>query len=149
MSYVVEGALEHKDSLGTGSVIRAGDVQRMSAGTGVRHSEFNPSQTDSVRFLQIWFLPETMNGEPGYEQKMFPQESKRGRLKLVASRDGRDGSVTVRQDVSLYATLLQPGDAVAHEVRPDRHAWVQVVRGEASVNGEALSEGDGARTSEA
>ena len=143
ISYVVDGALEHKDSMGNGSVIRPGEVQRMTAGTGVAHSEFNASQTDPVRFLQIWVLPERAGIEPGYEQKDFGEE-RRGRLRLVASRDGREGSVTIHQDLDLYASVLAPGEEVSHTLARGRRAWVQVVKGEASLNGEALHEGDGA-----
>ena len=148
VSYVLEGALEHKDSMGTGSIIRPGDVQRMSAGTGVLHSEYNHSKTEPVHFLQIWILPERAGAKPGYEQKSFSAEDKRGRLRLVATRDGRDGAVTVHQDVDLYAGLLGSGDAVVHELRPGRHAWVQLVRGKVTLNGEELVSGDGAAVSE-
>lgn len=143
VSYVLEGGLEHKDSLGTGSVVRPGDVQRMSAGTGVRHSEFNASKTDPVHFLQIWILPERKGLEPGYEQKTFPAAEKRGKLRLVGSRDGRDGSVTIHQDVDLYATILGDGDKVSHELNPGRIAWVQVASGTVTLNGEQLYPGDG------
>ncbi len=143
VSYVLEGGLEHKDSLGTGSVVRPGDVQRMSAGTGVRHSEFNASKTDPVHFLQIWILPERKGLEPGYEQKTFPEAEKRGKLRLVGSRDGREGSVTIHRDVDLYATLLGDGDRVSHVVNPGRIAWVQVARGTVTLNGEQLYPGDG------
>jgi len=144
ISYVLEGALEHRDSLGTGSVIRPGDVQRMSAGKGIRHSEFNASRSEPVHFLQIWIIPERRGLEPGYEQKSFPDEEKRGRLRLVASRDGREGSVKVHQDASLYATILGKGQRVAHELAAGRLAWVQVAKGAALLNGEALEAGDGA-----
>lgn len=144
ISYVLDGALEHKDSLGTGSTIRPGDVQRMSAGTGIRHSEFNASQTDPVHFLQIWIMPERRGLAPGYEQKSFSQDERRGRLRLVGSRDGRDGSLIIHQRVDLYAALLSEGDSVAHDVKPGRIAWLQVARGRLSVNGERLEEGDGA-----
>lgn len=143
VSYVLEGALAHKDSLGTGSVIRPGDVQRMSAGTGIRHSEFNASQTAPVHFLQIWIIPESHGLEPSYEQRTFAPEEKRGRLRLVGSRDGRDGSVTIHQDVDLYATLLGEGDSVRHELKSGRNAWVQVASGTASLNGVQLHPGDG------
>lgn len=143
VTYVVEGALEHKDSLGTGSVIRPGDVQRMSAGTGIRHSEFNASKSDPVHLLQIWMLPERKGLAPAYEQKNFAAADKRGRLRLIASRDGRDNSVTVHQDVDLYATLLAANDTVSHEVKPGRVAWLQVARGTLAINGQALSQGDG------
>jgi quercetin 2,3-dioxygenase len=143
ISYVLEGALEHKDSLGTGSVIRPGDVQRMSAGTGVRHSEFNASKTEPVHFLQIWIVPEMKGLAPSYEQKAFAASDKTGRLKLIGSRDGRDVSVTIHQDVDLYATLLGKGDAVEHVLRSGRGGWLQVARGSVSLNGEILYEGDG------
>jgi hypothetical protein len=146
VTYVLEGAIEHKDSMGNGSVIRPGDVQRMSAGTGVTHSEFNHSKTEGVHFMQIWILPDAKGLAPGYEQKAFPEEEKRGKLRLVASRDGRDGSVTVAQDVRVYATVLDPGEEVALDVQAGRHAWVQVARGSADVNGKALAAGDGAAT---
>ena len=148
VSYVIEGALEHKDSMGNGSVIRPGDVQRMSAGTGVTHSEFNPSSVERVHFLQIWILPERNGLPPSYEQRAFPPSGRRGSLRLVASRDGRDGSVTVHQDVDLYATLLSPGAAVELALRPNLHAWVQVVRGDVDVNGASLVAGDGAAVSD-
>lgn len=144
ISYVIDGALEHKDSIGTGSVIRPGDVQRMSAGTGIRHSEFNHSKGDKVHFLQIWILPETEGLTPGYEQKAFPAPEKQGKLRLVGSRDGRDGSVTIHQDVDLYSTLLTVGDTVTFSPRPDRKVWVQVVRGYLDLNGTELRDGDGA-----
>ena len=143
ISYVLDGALEHKDSMGNGSIIRPGDVQRMTAGTGVRHSEYNASDTDPVHFLQIWILPEKDGLEPGYEQKAFSDDEKRGRLRLVGSRDGRDGSVTIHRDVDLYATLLGDGDSVGHELTEGRKAWVQVATGNAVLNGESLEPGDG------
>jgi redox-sensitive bicupin YhaK (pirin superfamily) len=146
ISYVLEGALEHRDSLGTGSVIRPGDVQRMSAGKGIRHSEFNASRSEPVHLLQIWIIPERRGIEPGYEQKSFPDEEKRGRLRLVASSDGREGSVKVHQDASLYATILGKGQRVAHELAAGRVAWVQIAKGSARLNGEALEAGDGAAT---
>jgi quercetin 2,3-dioxygenase len=144
ISYVLSGALQHKDSMGNGSVIRPGDVQRMSAGTGVRHSEFNASDSELVHFLQIWLLPEKEGIPPGYEQKSFTAEDKLGRLRLVASRDGRDGSVTIHQDVDLYATLLNEGDEVRHELAAGRHGWVQVATGAVGLNGTQLDPGDGA-----
>ena len=143
ITYVLEGALEHKDSIGTGSVIRPGEVQRMSAGTGIRHSEFNHSDSELVHLLQIWILPEKEGMEPSYEQKVFPDEEKRGRLRLVGSRDGRDSSVTIHQDVNLYATLLTDTQEVTHELAADRKGWVQVARGTAKVNDEQLYPGDG------
>lgn len=144
ISYVLSGALEHKDSLGNGSVIRPGDVQRMSAGTGVTHSEFNHSKDQLVHFLQIWILPERAGARPSYAEKRFAEADKRGRLKLIGSRDGRDGSVVIHQDVALYAAALAEGDEVQHELAKGRRAWLQVTRGGASLNGEALEAGDGA-----
>ena len=144
ISYVLAGALEHKDSLGTGSVIRPGDVQRMSAGTGIRHSEFNASRSEPVHFLQIWILPNKEGLAPGYQQKTFTAEAKRGRLRLVGSRDGRDGSVTIHRDVDLYAGILGEGDGITHELAAGRSAWLQVARGSVSLNGQQLSAGDGA-----
>jgi len=143
ISYVLEGALEHKDSMGNGSIIRPGDVQRMTAGTGVRHSEYNPSETERVHFLQIWVLPEREGLEPGYEQTTFGESEKRGALRLIGSRDGRDGSVTIHQDVDLYATCLAGGAQIHHEPAPGRKVWVQIARGQAEVNGRALEAGDG------
>ena len=144
ISYVLDGGLAHKDSLGTGSVIRPGDVQRMSAGTGIAHSEFNASKDDPVHFLQIWVLPEERGLKPSYEQKSFPAEKRRGRLQLVGARDGRDGAVTIHQDVDLFVANLDKGDAVSHALRPRRKAWVQVTRGEVTVNGNVVGQGDGA-----
>jgi quercetin 2,3-dioxygenase len=148
ISYVLEGALEHKDSLGTGSIIRPGEVQRMSAGTGVTHSEFNPSPVEPVHFLQIWILPERVGLPPSYEQRAFPAAEKQGTLRLVASRDGREGSVTIHQAVDLYTSVLAPGETVTHRLAPGRHAWVQVARGVLTLNDTALSAGDGAAVSE-
>ncbi len=143
VTYVLDGGLEHKDSLGTGSVIRPGDVQRMSAGTGIRHSEFNASETEPVHFLQIWIMPERAGVAPGYEQKSFSVADKKGRLRLAGSRTGRDGSVTIRQDVDLYAGVFASGDKVTHDIVDGRIAWVQVARGSVRVNGLDLAEGDG------
>jgi quercetin 2,3-dioxygenase len=143
VSYVLAGALEHRDSMGNGSTIQPGDVQRMSAGTGVRHSEFNASQVEPVHFLQIWILPEANGLEPSYEQKNFSSAQKRGRLRLIGSRDGRDGSVTIHRDVDLYATVLGEGDTAAHELAAGRKGWVQLARGSATLNGEVLRAGDG------
>src|SRR5947199_8891669 len=148
ISYVLEGALEHRDSMGNGSVIRPGDVQRMSAGTGVTHSEFNASKTEPVHLLQIWMFPERKGIKPSYEQKAFSEADKRSRLRLVASPDGRDGSVTIHQDNEMYATVLRKGETVRHELKPERHAWVQVARGSVKLNGQELAEGDGAAISE-
>jgi quercetin 2,3-dioxygenase len=144
ISYVLEGALGHKDSLGTGSVIRLGDVQRMSAGSGIRHSEFNHSKTEPVHFLQIWIIPESKALKPGYEQKAFGLDEKRGRLRLIGSRDGRDGSVTIRRDVDLYASVLSSGQTVTHELSAGRGAWLQVARGAVVFNDKPLKAGDGA-----
>ncbi|MGH7293887.1 MAG: pirin family protein, partial [Polyangiaceae bacterium] len=143
LSYVLDGELEHADSMGNGSIIRPGDVQRMSAGTGVVHSEANHSKTEGVHFLQIWIEPERRGLPPGYEQKAFPEQERRGALRLVASRDGREGSVTVHQDVSLYVALLGPGQAVKAALAPGRRAWVQVARGSVTSTGQVLGEGDG------
>ena len=148
ISYVVDGALEHKDSMGNGSIIRPGEVQRMRAGTGVTHSEYNHSATDPVRFLQIWVLPEEQGLEPGYAQKLFGDE-RRGRLRLVASRYGAEGSVQIQQDLLMFASVLGDGDRVTYELAPARHAWLQVVRGTVRGEGTELGEGDGASFSEA
>lgn len=143
ISYVVDGGLEHRDSMGNGSVIRPGEVQRMSAGRGVTHSEFNASNDQLVRFLQIWIVPDQRGIEPSYEQKDFSAERK-GALRLVASADGREGSVTVHQDIAMYAAELDAGDTVEHTVDRERHLWIQVVRGELGVGDVELREGDGA-----
>ena len=143
LTYVLDGAIEHRDSLGTGSVIRPGDVQIMSAGTGIRHSEFNPSESEPLHFLQIWMIPERGGLKPRYDQKSFSPAERDGRLRLVGARDGRDGAVTIHQDIDLYAATLGQGRSVTHEIRPNRHVWVQMARGKASVNGKPLSEGDG------
>jgi hypothetical protein len=148
VSYVLDGALEHKDSMGTGSVIRPGDVQRMTAGRGVQHSELNHSKSDAVHFLQIWIMPEKAGLQPSYEQKSFPVEARKNQLRLVAARDGRDGAITVHQDAEIYAAVLDEGAAVTHAVRPGRHAWVQVARGSVTLNGKNLDEGDGASVSD-
>jgi redox-sensitive bicupin YhaK (pirin superfamily) len=148
ISYVLEGGLAHRDSLGTGSVIRPGEVQRMSAGTGVRHSEFNDSKSTPVHFLQIWIEPARAGIAPGYEQKAFAEADKRGRLRLVASPDGAEDSLTIHQDARVYATVLAPGQAVVHPLARGRHAWVQVTRGTLMVGGEPLAQGDGAAVSD-
>ena len=148
LTWVLEGALEHKDSIGNGSVIRPGDLQRMSAGTGVTHSEFNPSREAPVHFLQIWLLPRERGLPPGYEQKRFPQEERRGRLRLIAAGDGRDGAVTIHQDVDLWTALLQPDESVRHVLAPGRYAWLHVARGAVSLNGSTLGAGDGAAVSD-
>ena len=144
ISYVLEGELQHKDSMGTGSTIRRGDVQRMSAGTGVLHSELNASPSKAVHFLQIWITPETRGLPPSYEQKAYDDVEKRGKLRLIGSRDGRQGSVTVHQDVSIYAGLLGEGESAKVAIAHGRRAWVQVATGRVTVNGIALGEGDGA-----
>ncbi len=148
ISYVLEGAVEHKDSMGNGSVIRPGDVQRMSAGTGVRHSEFNPSKTDGVHFLQIWIEPGVKGIAPSYEEKHFDAASKRGKLRLVASSDARDGSVKIHQDASLYVALVDGTEKVMHTLAAGRRAYVHVARGSVSVNAQALAAGDALKLSE-
>jgi redox-sensitive bicupin YhaK (pirin superfamily) len=148
LSYVLAGTLAHKDSLGTGSVIHPGEVQRMTAGTGVTHSEFNPSASELVHFLQIWILPERTGLPPSYEQRTFPAEEKQGTLRLVASRNGREGSVTIHQAVDLYTSVLAPGEAVTHRLTPGHSAWIQVARGTITLNNTSLTEGDGAAVSE-
>ncbi len=148
VTYVLEGALEHRDSMGTGSTIRPGDVQRMSAGTGVRHSEFNASKSEPVHFMQIWILPKTRGIAPGYEQKTFPDAEKRGRLRVVASPDGRDGSVTIHADAVVRAGLFDAGESAEVRIDRGRHAWVHVARGEVKVNGRELATGDGAAISD-
>ena len=142
LTYVLDGALEHKDSMGNQGLIRPGEVQRMSAGTGVEHSEANASRGQPVHLLQIWIEPEKKNLTPSYEQKMFPADEKKGRLRLVASRDAREGSVTLHQDVSLYAGLFGKGERAELALEPNRHAWVHVARGKVKVNGNLLEEGD-------
>ena len=148
LTWVLEGALEHKDSMGNGSVIRPGDLQRMSAGTGVTHSEFNPSREAPVHFLQIWLLPRERGLPPGYEQKGFPQEARRGRLRLIAAGDGREGAVTIHQDADVWTALLQPGESVRHALAPGRYAWLHVARGAVTLNGSTLGAGDGAAVSD-
>ncbi|MEM1253574.1 MAG: pirin family protein [Cyanobacteria bacterium P01_H01_bin.21] len=143
ISYVIDGALEHKDSIGTGSIIRPGDVQRMSAGTGISHSEYNASNDSPVHFLQIWVLPEKSGIQPGYEQTYFSPEEKQGKLRLVGSRDGRDGSVTIHQDLNLYAARLTVDEQVDYTVQPNRAVWLQVVRGGVVLNNQSLNAGDG------
>jgi redox-sensitive bicupin YhaK (pirin superfamily) len=144
VSYVLDGALEHRDSMGNGSVIRPGDVQTMRAGTGVTHSEYNHSRQDWVHFLQIWIVPDTPGLPPAYGQKHFPEDERRGRLRLVASRDGRDGSLEIHQDASIYASILDAGSSVTHELAAGRRAWVQMIRGRAEVGIRVLDGGDGA-----
>jgi redox-sensitive bicupin YhaK (pirin superfamily) len=147
VTYVLDGALEHADSLGNRSIIVPGEVQRMSAGTGVTHSEFNPKPDQPVHFLQIWILPNRRGLAPGYEQKAIPEAEERGALRLIAARDGRDGAVTIHQDVDLYASRLEPGERVTHPLAGGRHAWLQVVAGRVEANGTALGAGDGAAVS--
>jgi quercetin 2,3-dioxygenase len=148
VSLVLEGSLEHKDSMGNGSVIRPGDVQRMSAGTGVSHSEYNPSKSDRVHFLQIWFLPDQRGYPPSYEQRAFSEDERRDRLALMASNDGRNGSVTIHQDACLYMGSLASGAELTHDLERGRHAWVQVTRGRVRVSDQELGPGDGAAISE-
>lgn len=143
ITYILEGALKHEDSMGNGSVIRPGDVQRMTAGAGVRHSEQNASDQEPVHLLQIWILPNTVGLNPGYEQKAFSEEERRGRLRLIASEDGREGSVEVHQDVSLFASVLPAAQEVEHTMDQQRYAWIQVTRGAVEVNGEKAYQGDG------
>lgn len=147
VTYILEGALAHTDSTGNSEAIHRGEVQRMSAGTGIAHSEYNNSPTDPVHLLQIWILPNQRGLPPSYEQKHFSDEEKRGKLRLIASPDGRDGSVTIHQDLNLYATLLEAGDRIVYEIPPQRHAWVQVARGSLTLNDRPLKEGDGVAAS--
>jgi redox-sensitive bicupin YhaK (pirin superfamily) len=147
LSYVIEGALEHRDSMGNGSVIRPGEVQLMRAGTGVTHSEYNHSASDLVHFLQIWVIPETAGLEPVYEQREFPYAERQGRLRLVASPDAKEDSLRIHQDVSLYATILEQDQAVRHPFAEGRYGWLQLVEGDVIVNGATLSAGDGAAIS--
>jgi redox-sensitive bicupin YhaK (pirin superfamily) len=147
LTWVLEGALEHKDSMGNGSIIRPGDIQRMSAGTGVTHSEFNPSRDEPVHLLQIWLLPRQRGLTPGYEEKRFPPETRRGGLRLIAARDGREGAVTIHQDADLWTALLEPGESVRHVLGPGRHAWLHVASGAVTAHGVSLGAGDGAAVS--
>src|SRR5436309_3477649 len=148
ITYIISGALEHRDSMGNTSVIRPGELQRMSAGTGVTHSEYNPSADSPTHLLQIWITPEREGAAPGYEQREFPEAERRGRLRLIASRAGREGSVTIHQDAEVYDAALGEGEEVAHELRAGRHAWVQLVGGSLKLNGVGLQAGDGAAVSE-
>ncbi len=148
ITYVISGELAHKDSSGGSETLRPHEVQRMTAGSGIRHSEFNPSKTEKVHLLQIWLLPEKNGLEPGYEQTYFAPETKQGKLKLVASRGGDDGSVKINQDVKLYSSILKNGEEVSHELAENRHAWIQIVKGSLTLNGENLSAGDGAAISD-
>jgi quercetin 2,3-dioxygenase len=147
VTYVLEGTLQHRDSMGNGSVIKPGDIQYMSAGTGVTHSEANASKTEPVHLYQIWMIPDKRGHQPAYDQKNFTEAEKRGKLRLLASPDGREGSVKIRQDNDLYATVLGAGESVQHALKPDRHAYVQVARGSVQLNGKPLETGDGAAIS--
>jgi quercetin 2,3-dioxygenase len=147
LTYVLEGAVAHRDSLGTGSTIRPGEVQIMSAGTGIQHSEFNPSKTEPLHLLQIWMLPEKPGLKPRYDQKEFAAAERHGRLRLVGARDGREGAVTIFQDIDLYTASLDKGQSVTHDLQVGRHAWIQMVRGKATVNGKPVAEGDGVAVS--
>ena len=147
ITYILSGALEHRDSMGNGSVIRPGDVQRMTAGTGVSHSEFNPSKTESVHLLQIWILPARRNLPPGYEQKTFTDEERRGSLRLIASSDGREGSVTINQDARVYAGILNAGKEIDYRLEGNRYGWLQITRGTIDLNQVELKQGDGAAVS--
>ena len=147
ITYILAGALEHKDSMGTGSVIRPGDVQKMSAGTGVRHSEFNHSESETVHLLQIWIIPDEAGIKPEYQQKRFETEEKRGRLRLIVSPEGAEDSITIHQDARVYAALLDSAEQVTHSLKPNRHAWLQVARGSVELNGQTLNQGDGAAAS--
>jgi redox-sensitive bicupin YhaK (pirin superfamily) len=148
VTYVLEGALEHKDSLGNGSVLRPGEFQRISAGTGVQHSEFNPSAGEAVHFYQIWLLPKTKGIAPSYEQKFFAEEEKRGKLRLVASPDGAEDSLMIHQDAGIYLSTLAPSKSIAHAIAPGRNAWLQILRGSVSVNGTPLETSDGLAASD-
>ena len=148
VTYPISGAIEHKDSMGNGTVITAGEVQRMTAGTGVQHSEFNHSDSDELHLLQIWLFPEQNDLDPGYEQKAFSRDDKLNQLRLVASRDGRDGSVTVHQDVDLFASVVETGNVLKHVINDGRKVFVQVVFGDVAVNGNDLSSGDGVQITE-
>jgi redox-sensitive bicupin YhaK (pirin superfamily) len=148
ITYILEGGIEHRDSLGTSSIIRPGDGQRMSAGRGIRHSETNPSPTDPAHLLQIWITPDKPGHEPSYEQKAFAEEEKRGKLRLIASPDGQDGSVTIHQDARLYVSLLAPGEEAGHAIGEGRHVWLQIAKGMVEVHGRKLRQGDGAAISD-
>ena len=148
LTYPISGAIEHKDSMGNGTVITAGEVQRMTAGSGVQHSEFNHSQTDELHLLQIWMFPEHKDLEPGYEQTLFSREDKLNHLRLIASRDGREGSVTVHQNIDLYACILKPGTDIEHSVAESGKVFVQIISGELTVNGQSVSAGDGVQISD-
>lgn len=148
ITYVLEGAVEHKDSIGNGSIIQPGEVQKMSAGTGILHSEYNPSDIESVHLLQIWIIPDKTGIKPSYEQQKFNLEANAGKLKLIAAPEGKNGAVTLQQDVNLYAGMLQEGDRISYHLPENRHAWLQVARGKVSLNGTSLDAGDGVAISE-
>ena len=148
ITYILAGALEHRDSMGSGSVIRPGDVQRMTAGTGVAHSEFNPSSTEPVHLLQVWILPSARNLSPSYEQRFFGVDERRGKLRLIASREGNDGAVRINQDARVYASLPGADETIEHEVGRQRHTWIQMARGTLNVNGIELKQGDGVAISD-
>jgi hypothetical protein len=143
ITYVLEGAVEHKDSIGNGSIIQPGEVQKMSAGTGILHSEYNPSDTEAVHLLQIWIIPDKKGIKPSYEQQKFNLEASSGKLQLIAAPEGKNGAVTLQQDVNLYAGMLQEGDRISYHLPKNRHAWLQVARGKVSLNGTSLDAGDG------
>ena len=147
ITYILSGALEHRDSMGNGSVIRPGDVQRMTAGTGVSHSEFNPSRTEPCHLLQIWIMPNARSLPPSYEQKNFSNDERQGQLRLIAAASGEDSAVNINQDARVYVSLLNAGQAISHQIDPSRHAWLQLARGTVSINGADLSAGDGAAIS--
>ena len=147
LTYVLEGALEHKDSLGTGAVIYPGEAQIMSAGTGITHSEFNASKTEPVHFLQIWIIPDSQGLQPRYDQRTFPLEEKLGKLRLIAAKDGREGAVTIHQDVDLYTSVLEAGNVVTYNLKPNRYAWLQIAQGVATLNDHELRAGDGVQIS--
>lgn len=148
LTYVLEGALAHKDSLGNGAPLHPGEVQVMTAGTGIRHSEFNHSASDPVHLYQIWIMPDRAGHTPRYDQRPFPEEGRRGKLQTVASPDGRDGSLVIHQDATVYISVLEPGQPVVHQQAPGRHAWIQVLRGSIAINGQPLATGDGAAVSD-
>jgi len=148
VTYVLEGALEHKDSMGNGEVLRPGEFQRMSAGTGITHSEFNPSKTEPVHLYQIWLLPERKGVEPSYEQKRFPEDERQNQLRVVASQSADDGSLLIHQDARIYLATLDEGKQVSHALKPGRHAWLQVLRGAVFLNGNDLKTSDGAAVSD-
>jgi len=148
ISYVLSGSLEHKDSMGNGEVLRPGEFQRISAGSGITHSEFNPSSTEPVHFYQIWLLPNVSNSDPSYEQKEFTDTEKIGRLRLVASPKGRDGSLSIHQDANVYLSLVSHADEIVYSLQPGRHAWLQVLSGQLMVNDYSLSTSDGVAISD-